>query len=890
MPASVGTKGRIPRFRFKIGGLKDVFASVDYTKAKTTHEYEAATLYDNIDSNILGGIDYRPEVGLLTIQPVSIPENTRLVGAVTNNLSESTAFETAILDAQKAIISKHPSDVEFDKNYYTTYWNLSPRARNIYADGKGIAIYTKDTSKDSKENYIESVLNDFCSIINYAPDVNGVNKYNSLVLDTTSGLNLPYSANKGLYFNFMVGNSKVTPETINPCERIVSDDYGMTIESNQNVTITQKHICIEIGTDTVYRKFLLLEDGDVPTFVTEYIDGNVEYTIESGTSTINFPESTNFYVKITPYLNCLLIESDLFVEPLKVYVDGQPNAEKSLYDCMGAGLKVNFAGFSVFSFACGQTKYYTVADLIDNTRTSALLTCVSTYRLQEYDISKDIKRIARVYGNSEFCKYYLQITSPIETYNDKTPVHTDTTLKFAWDLGLYTINPFLTPYVYKVIVGQDITYVPPTLDTAEWQYSFQVQNLDISTSAEGLTKLTKTGSISFSNKKTYIDGYIPPSLTAIDWTVVNQRAIKIEFAYVTVDDTCEFPELVEADWKPLFTGFITDPSIKKDKYGDSIVTFQLSDRWMQIEDCKVTWSRIYDGVKQIEAILDVLRESGIYAPKTYAEYVTSYNALHYNTYDVVISSDPMVTSFVLPLNPNAWVNPVYKPKIKTSAKAFLDTLCEISNLVVFFDADGKFNIKHLREITGSFAANNYTVFADYILPASACPNNSAMMMPPWNNIQSPVFNRDVKDGLYNTVFVFGPNEVPNTIAVDWAVAIDKNSISNTGVTNYVGYKKILFKAMIAYGSKAVREIMAHLYLAEASHPQEVYNWKSSGNLLPLFSYVNFRENHIKTGVNENSVYFLIKNNFSFNAADLTCSSEMEAKRLKGLFQLYGIVE
>lgn len=882
------TLGRIPRFRFKIGGIEEIFYTNDSTKSKTTHEYDAATMYNNLDTNFPGNVAFCKEVGVLTIKPEFCAENTRLNGALPNSLTEGNLFEENLNINLQNLMLKHSTPlVSLSSQYYTTYWDRSKTLRSIYVNQSGINIYQKDNTGDSISDYYENNTSGACRIKNDKVNTAETNKYVCLKLSSSG--NLPYSANKGMYFEFNISNSIFNPENVS-CTKLVKSDSGSNILTGQFVSLNEKHICIQLGCDTDYTKYLLLQENQAPVFVTEYTKTKI-FNTTIGPGVVKFPISKTFNIKITPYINSLLVESDIF-DTFNVQVDANPNS-KEYFDCVGAGLKVSLIGFGEFSFAFGQIKYRERAAASDNLYN--FVYCNRIISVQEFDTDKDFTKEAYVFRKNINVGYEL-VVNRTTTNNDGSPISASTTPKNVWVLYLLTDDPFLTPYAYKVIVGQNITQVSPAPSQSlalAWQ-ELLVTDINISTTATGLTKLTKSGSITFSNKKTYIDGKtlhtptIPQDVFAMDWTIINQRAIKIEFAYAYIGEDSEFIELTEADWEPLFTGFITDPNTKKDNFGNSTISFKLEDRWMQVSDCKVTWSRYYDGVKQIDTILDCLRESGIYAPKRYSEYAAAPDP---TIYDVVISSDPMVTSFVLPLPPNALLHPAYKPKIKTSVQKFLDTICEISNVVTYFDASGKFNIKHLREITGSFATNNYTVFADYVMSPDDVPAIQPLMLtPPWNNIQSPVFNRDVKTGVYNTVFVFGPNEVPNTIAVDWDVANDLRSIHDTTATNYIGYKKILFKAMLAYGSKQIRQLMARRYLAEASYPQERYSWTSLGNTLPVFTYVNFRENHIKTGVNESTVYFLIKNDFSYSSKDFKCISTMEAKRLKGLFQLYGIVE
>lgn len=895
MAASQGYNGRIPQFRFKIGSIEDILTTNDATKSVPSNEYAAGDLF-NAKSAQQGNIAYCSELGVITINPVTIVENTFLSNKLVTSPDEANLTANKNL-ARKSIKAKHgysatgnSAGVTLNDNYFTSYWKPAKRFRTFYQDATGLCVYENTDLSDIYSGYYENVTSEpsghACRIRDDRV-VAGVNKYSALEYDNAK--NVAYTANMGMIFEFKINNSTVIDWGVS-CARIRQDSYGNYFkESGQSVTITDKHICIIIGMNTNYIKYLLLQENVPPVFITEYVTktGN-GYYVTYGTGNVSFPLNETFYVSITPYINNLII--DFNKSKFKVPVDYQPNFSKS-NDYMGKGVKVNLCGFNEFSFGFGKTKYNATKELNNYTNPSAVLSCENSLRTQQYVSPQPKVTVATVYGDATQSSYNI-ITNEVTTDVNGKAWNTSLSNKYTWDLYMYTLNPFITPYLYKVKLGQDVYAIAPT-NTATWQSNVLVNSINITTSAEGLYKAKKTGSITFSNRNTYIDGLTlissvtdPPK---VDWaTGNNQKAIKIQFTYLTIPpgvDPPGFTEIQETDWQDLFTGFITNPKISKDSYGNSLVTYDLVDRWMQIEECKVTWNRIYDGVNMITALLDCLREAGIYAPKTYATY-----ALNPTVYDVVISSDTLVNQYVLPLVPNALLNPSYKPKLRNAVEAFLDTLFELGQFVVYFDASGKFNIKHLREVVGTAALNKYVFFSDTISADAECPNNPLMLMPPWNNIKAPNFNRNVRTGIYNMVMVFGPNEKSdNKFPVDWEIVNNLDSMHNPAAENYIGYKKILFQAMLAYGNKQIRQYMAKQYLAEASYPQEDYTWESFGNLLPIFTYVKFKEYNISTGVNQYAYYYLIKNNFSYNSSDLSCKSEMQAKRLKGLAQIYGII-
>lgn len=435
-----------------------------------------------------------------------------------------------------------------------------------------------------------------------------------------------------------------------------------------------------------------------------------------------------------------------------------------------------------------------------------------------------------------------------------------TVTEFWYEITVDNTDDRYTPYLHSAIVNWLPKIEQPSSLTSIVDDP-HIQAINITPQIENVFKIKQSGSITFTN-------------FAGEWDNLGaQLAIRIHYKRSTDDTDIDDESLC------IFKGYATRIGLPRRGIVEKYATYSLVDRWLRLSDMKISNSPYFDGVNWFQTLQYLARLGGFSSDDI--------RVITADSGEEGVAISDYVTSgkygrFVLPLVFNAKENPQYKFKFGMSIEQCID---EIHKLLRIFITINKNGVLQLIE-PEAISARDTITFSDSL---AETPDGQTLGIDNvWYSLTPFDYSKDPAV-IRNFVQVAGPDfSVDRSFYAAAARMYDNASIIDVNAFNYIGYVKPYMFSQTYLCNQAMRQYLAADIYRRVRMPQEDVTWSTRYVPIPLFTPVQFIDG---TGtVPAEQTFYIYGNEFAFDAAKMSVTSNLQAKLVRGLIGAVVAVE
>lgn len=418
-------------------------------------------------------------------------------------------------------------------------------------------------------------------------------------------------------------------------------------------------------------------------------------------------------------------------------------------------------------------------------------------------------------------------------------------------VGAYTNNNLVTPYVYRTVVDPIDNEPPETVFIHDEVVG--VRNITLTPKIENIFRIRTSGTIELTNFDKQWDN------------IKGNKGITIEFRWMGT-----------GEWERLFTGYLIAPKHNRSNFGQRYVTFELRDRLYALEQLRLVNSPFFDGTRWKTAFTMLAKYGGF---KEDSEIV----------FDTAFTTSSLET-YNLPYAPNYLSNPQYKFAYGTSVLKAIDDIHKLVKAFIYCDQNGVLQVKGLKGLESATASTFYDALEN--VPEADLANAYNVLGPYQYNVDS--------ESIRNIWVVGGVNwdqNDPNVFGY-MTKMVDIPSIQDVDAFNFLGFQSFFtfFKIWITTKKEANR--VCREFAEKSRYPLETVSWSC-----PFYRRLNPYTPIIfvdKTGAIPMSYtgpndtvkemkWWLTGNEFTFDAPSLTAKSKFQATYIRALSSTGGIL-